>query len=118
MFRSLRLLIFAATISLVSCVSPLSQPQPKPSNYEAKIKASLEYQLKDAEGARYKFQPPFLAKTGRGKQWVSNFAVNGTNSFGGYTGYQRYMAYFANGEIQDIMSYAENPFLSFVKPVQ
>lgn len=103
---------------LISCASKLPQPQPRPKNPEALVKANMEMVLKDPGSAQYEFSPPFLAKTGRGNQWVMKFFVNSKNSFGGYTGFQMWVAAFMNGTSVDyMMSEAENPFLDLIKPV-
>lgn len=81
------------------------------------VVAAMEYQLKDPGSANYKFQDTFLTKTGKGKQWVMNFDINSKNSFGGYTGYERWLAAFADGRLDWTMSYRENPLLGTFKPV-
>lgn len=74
-----------------------------PSNVESSIRAHFEQTLKDPESARYKIGEPQKAHANWGLidggkvRWVGYLVrveVNAKNSYGGYTGYQPYMALF------------------------
>jgi hypothetical protein len=67
-------------------------------------------QLKDPYSAVYKFEQPrkgfaqdgALAGGKRHYGWIMPVWINAKNSFGGYTGYQQYVAFFSEGKVSDI----------------
>jgi hypothetical protein len=93
-----------------------------PRGYEDAIRAYFETTLKDPESARYKFGEPFKAHgnsgwmRGGGVTWVGyavDVDVNAKNSFGGYTGYQRYIVAFTGEQIYRVVR-ADDPVASLL----
>ena len=81
---------------------------PAPSNIESKVRGYFEYILKDPSSANYRVGSPFKAYqnegliTGGGIQWTGYAVyvdINAKNSFGGYTGYKKYLVYFTGQNI-------------------
>ncbi|WP_126358173.1 hypothetical protein [Cedecea lapagei] len=82
-----------------------------PEDYQQQIKSYMYSSLKDPESARYTFDQPFkgysqdgsLSQTSGGViyGYVAGVQVNAKNSYGGYTGNQRYVFIFSNGVMYD-----------------
>lgn len=94
-----------------------------PGDYKEQIKSYLSTRLKDPYSAKYDFIEPYKGYSQDG-QWSStggaiNFGwiipvyVNAKNSFGGYTGSQKYVFMFSSGVMYDIQL---NDKLGQVKP--
>ena len=95
------LLIAIALSTLVGCSGnqtkkvDIDLTNIKPSNPQAEVKSLMEKHLKDPTSAMYRFKEldtvtcrslGFFGKPN--KVYSIDFAVNGKNSFGGYTGYK------------------------------
>lgn len=84
-------------------------PEPTRAAVESKVRAYFDVTLKDAESARYRFDPAvtkyWIKETGWATAkrslvgWLAKVDVNAKNSYGGYTGFQRYEFLFKDGEI-------------------
>lgn len=82
-----------------------------PSDYQNQIKNHMSSILKDPESARYNFLPTFkgysqdgsLSSTSGGIRFghVVPVLVNAKNSYGGYTGNQKYVFIFSGGVMYD-----------------
>lgn len=103
----------AIALSLAACATPQMQPAPQnldygqaPQEVEAQVRSYMENELRDAESARYKFEPPYKVYANLNPEglfvWHGyrvDFSVNAKNGYGGYTGYTPYFALFRNGKI-------------------
>lgn len=123
------LFAFVLTISLSGCVSfpneyapvpPDITIGPPPADAEAAVRAHMETVLRDPESARYKFEAVHKAYaheplTSGGKfAWAGHridFAVNAKNGYGGYTGFQHYIALFSNGRITRTYEAGTSPWV-------
>ena len=94
----------------------------KPSNPQGEVKSLMEKHLKDPASAMYRFKEldtvtcrslGFFGKPN--KVYSIDFAVNGKNSFGGYTGYKSMRAFFDSGKALDY-SVSEKGFISNACP--
>jgi len=114
-----RVLTFSLLLSLGLCgcaTYPTQQeiaaadngPQLDPDQYVAKIREAMELRLKDPDSAQYKFISATKAfypggPVARFKTttygWSVKFLVNAKNSYGGYTGYSPYKAFFQGDKI-------------------
>lgn len=83
---------------------------PIPDSSESIIKTKMEFVLKDPSSAQYKF-PNETGKDAIQKEVLSpeavavrtqEFYINGKNSYGGYTGFKHYTAYWKNGSLYAI----------------
>lgn len=82
-----------------------------PADYQDQIKNYMNAALKDPESARYTFLPTFKGYSQDGSMsatnggitfgYVAPVLVNAKNSYGGYTGNQRYVFMFSGGVIYD-----------------
>lgn len=82
-----------------------------PKDYQEQIKNHFNATLKDPYSAQYKFLPTFkgYSQDGPWSQsggkvtfgWVSPVLVNAKNSYGGYTGDQKYVFIFSGGVMYD-----------------
>jgi hypothetical protein len=76
-------------------------------NAENDIQRVMETLLKDADSAKYRFGTLYKAKSFKGLirgggytyGWGMDFMVNGKNSFGGYTGFEPWQAFWAGGKV-------------------
>jgi hypothetical protein len=91
-----------------------------PSDYEALIKAEMEYMLKDPESARFRFGTPTRAYSNKGLIYGGGIAfvghavtvhINARNSYGGYTGFKEYTALFSNGSLWKVIEGNGQPLL-------
>lgn len=115
--KMLRLMTLALTLLITAgCASGPSQEQITNANYgsapdqaavEQAAKSFFTMHLKDASSAQYQFAPAYKGwvSTNRleGSKLVAGYIldalVNAKNSFGGYTGWQKYQFVFNNGKI-------------------
>ncbi len=84
---------------------------PVPVAYESKVKDALELSLKDPRSAEFKFLAPYKSflhrqgilvdKSQRGTVygWSVPVLVNAKNSYGGFTGFERYTFVFRDGQL-------------------
>jgi hypothetical protein len=117
----MRIILFASVLLfLVACVSPQNSPSAEaPSktagkappdfgrapteNAESDIERAMETMLKDPESAKYRFGMLYKAKSFKGLirgggynyGWGMDFMVNAKNSFGGYTGFEAWQAFWS-----------------------
>lgn len=89
--------------------------------HEATIRAAIARTLLDPESARFAFAepepgwahqyvidgPPGPYQPGHAFGWRVAVEVNARNAFGGYTGAQRYDAFFQDGQIRAILRPAD-----------
>lgn len=95
-----------------------------PKNYKEQITNSLSSRLKDPYTAQFTFLPPFKGYSQDGPWspsggksyfgWVAPVLVNAKNSYGGYTGNQKYVFMFSGGVLYDVTG---NDAFNRVKPV-
>lgn len=107
---------FAVVVSaLAGCATPPTQQEissadygPEPSNYQAVIKDYMASALKDPESARYEFYRKTTEKGFSGNPrtygWVTCFNVNAKNSYGGYTGMQKYFVLIRHNVVVTALS--------------
>jgi len=103
MTNYLKISSLAACAALfASCAGTITQPQPYPKNYQAKIKEYMDMSLFDGSTARYRFPkvPQLTPSLLGGKQYSVPFSVNAKNRYGAYVGFKPYRADFLNGEVQ------------------
>lgn len=110
-----------ASVFLTGCASqqPPSQAQISaanygelPADYQEQIKNHFNATLKDPYSAKYEFLPAFKGYSQDGQWspsggkvsfgWVSPVLVNAKNSYGGYTGNQKYVFIFSGGVMYDV----------------
>ncbi|MGP3038387.1 hypothetical protein [Serratia nevei] len=123
-----------ASLAMSGCSSqqPPSQAQISsasygelPKDYQEKIKNHFNSTLKDPYSAQYKFMPTFKGYSQDGQWspsggkvtfgWVSPVLVNAKNSYGGYTGDQKYVFIFSGGEMYDVTAMSQ---FGMVHPVK
>lgn len=110
-----------AAVALAICAASSSVARPKqapdpssagaaPSDYQAVVKAWLENNLKDPDSAKIEevrgprvgaqlVDRGFLGHLWGDPAWWVCYKVNARNSYGGYTGYHRYLFGFVRGRI-------------------
>lgn len=101
------------TLFLVSCAGQPTKTEinkanygKKPVNYENLVKEKMKDTLKDPDSAKYKFNRE------PSKMWIVNpygdghlfgwgtcGEINAKNSYGGYTGFQRYFYFFQENKM-------------------
>ena len=96
-----------------------------PANYQDQIKSHFNATLKDPFSAQYTFLPTFKGYSQDGAWspsggksyfgWVAPVLVNAKNSYGGYTGSQKYTFLFSGGTLYDV---TVNDNFGRVKPVK
>ncbi len=103
------------SLLLVSCLSPVSQPQPEPSNWKSQVKAQNSARLADPLSAQYiwTMPEPKLGKSGYGPVYQVDYKVNAKNAFGGYVGFERARTMFVDGSAKHSYYEKETPF-SFI----
>lgn len=107
----MKTLLLLASLLLVSCATPLSQPQPFPLNHEAKVMAHMELKLIDSESARYKFiSAPTVQSAGSGPRFINRVLINSKNRLGGYVGFSPYYVLYRDGDVEMVYP---NPFGMF-----
>ncbi|CNJ19119.1 Uncharacterised protein [Yersinia aldovae] len=95
-----------------------------PADYQEQIKVHMSNSLKDPDSAKYTFLPTFkgysqdgsMSSSGGGVSYgyVAPVLVNAKNSYGGYTGNQKYVFIFSGGVMYDTTA---NDMFGRVKPV-
>ena len=115
-----------ASLAISGCSSqqPSSQAQISsasfgelPKDYQEQIKNHFNVTLKDPYSAQYKFMPTFKGYSQDGPWspsggavffgWVSPVLVNAKNSYGGYTGDQKYVFLFSGGVMNDVTAMSQ-----------
>lgn len=135
MRRSLACVLVAVSISVAGCFGTLKVP-PENTNYgappvsaEPAIRIRMETILRDAESARYRIggaeRAYFNAGRLRGgevvwKGHVVYFDVNAKNAYGGYTGFEPYMALFNPDGVGifEVIPGRSHPLLYLAKDVE
>lgn len=125
-------LIASLTVTIIGCAPKAPSPVELssaaygtlPADYQDQIKNHMSTVLKDPDSARYTFLPTFkgyaqdgsLSASGGGVKYgyVAPVLVNAKNSYGGYTGNQRYVFIFSGGVMFDTTA---NDMFGRVKPV-
>lgn len=83
-----------------------------PGDYESVIKSQMDRTLKDPESAKYRFGQTLHAWANRGSEsggtlmWTGQavqMEINAKNSYGGYTGFSPWIAFFTEGRLVQVV---------------
>ncbi len=115
------------SISLMLMSGCVAKPTPEqlaradygeyPTNYERIVKEFMVECLKDPDSAQYKFKAPYKGYVckppiqGGGVDkfgWLVDVQVNAKNSYGGYTGYKRYLFIFKGDDYTYVPTFDNN----------
>jgi hypothetical protein len=100
----------ASTAGLAPAANSKAPPDHGPSpgeSAQSDVQRAMEISLKDADSAKYRFGDLYRAKSFKGLirgggytyGWGMDFLVNAKNSFGGYTGFEPWQAFWADGKV-------------------